>query len=133
MWSRFIRLRDCKLTTNTLVAGKCVTCGKVYPFEKLQAGHFLHNGNDYDERNIHAQCARCNKWLHGNGTKYYEFMLTTYGMEVIEELEREKRVIHKYTQEQLNEMYKGFKMRAQAIVEGKDYLYEAMVEDQIIQ
>jgi len=56
-------LRDCLKTTGTKDWGHCVTCGKLYPYKKLQAGHFTSGRADavlFEESGIHAQCYRCN-------------------------------------------------------------------------
>jgi hypothetical protein len=97
----YIRMRDCLETTGTLTRGRCFTCNKVYPVDALEAGHFYHNGNDFDERNLHAQCTHCNHFLSGNGVEYYPKMLSKYGQEVIDELKAKKRQIQKPTLEWL--------------------------------
>ena len=68
-FSLFIRNRD----------KKCVTCDKVLPVELLQAGHFFHGVLDFDEENINAQDARCNKWLSGNLAPYSVYLLGKLG------------------------------------------------------
>ena len=55
-----------------------MTCGKLYPFSKLQAGHFIPGRTDailFDVRQVHAQCYRCNTKLQGMWHKYFLFML----------------------------------------------------------
>jgi hypothetical protein len=59
VFSQFIRLRDCLKTTGGLENGFCYTCGRLYPFKSLQAGHWIPGrggGNVLDERGCHAQC-----------------------------------------------------------------------------
>ena len=56
----------------------CYTCGK----EGNQAGHFKHGRLDFDENNLHCQCAYCNKWLHG--------ALGIYAIKLLDELGRKK-------------------------------------------
>lgn len=73
VFSLWIRARD----------GKCVTCGER---SNLQAGHFFHNVLDFDEENVNAQCARCNKWLHGNLAVYANYLLNKLGQERFEAL-----------------------------------------------
>jgi len=56
--SIFIRKRD---------KGKCITCGDKRHWKEQDAGHFVHKRClSFDERNINAQCSRCNRYLHGN-------------------------------------------------------------------
>jgi len=72
-FSRWIRARD----------KKCVTCGSV---ADGQAGHFYHGVLDFDEININRQCARCNKWLHGNLAVYSNYLLEKYGEQAFKDL-----------------------------------------------
>ena len=81
-FSKYVRLRDALLTTGTKTHAKCVTCGKTYDIKEMNAGHYKHNAYDYDERNVHAQCVRCNKYLSGELALYRRYMVDTYGKEV---------------------------------------------------
>lgn len=71
---------------------KCVTCGQSKPYSEIHAGHFLPKKKGsavyFDLRNIHPQCAGCNVWKRGAIHEYYDFMLETYGVEVIDELKQ---------------------------------------------
>jgi hypothetical protein len=62
IFSKFIRIKGSDENGMT----ECYTCGEKLHWKKLQAGHFHHSKLDFDERNIHKQCVRCNKWLSGN-------------------------------------------------------------------
>ncbi len=89
LFSKFIRLRDCLKTTGTIWRGKCVTCGRVYRFNDLHAGHFIPgrmNSILFNEQAVHIQCFRCNVVLGGNWPLYYRFMQSLYGQEIIEDL-----------------------------------------------
>lgn len=73
--------------------GICFTCQRKFAVEDLDAGHFVHGGNnkfafwlDFDERNINAQCSQCNRYLHGNLNVYAERLIQKYGAEIIAEL-----------------------------------------------
>lgn len=58
-FSRYIRTRDCLKSTGDRNRGACVTCGRVFDFKKLQAGHFIPgrvNSILFDEQCVHAQC-----------------------------------------------------------------------------
>ena len=102
-FSKYILLRDAigeahrgYVSDNEFV--RCCTCGKVMSrFSKnSHAGHFISKGMGgssgvyFDERNVHAQCHNCNKWMQGNGPEYYKFLLRKkdYGQKVIDELMR---------------------------------------------
>ena len=87
--SRYVRLRDCLKTTGTKEWGHCVTCGKLYHYKKLQAGHFTSGRVDavlFEESGIHAQCYRCNIERSGEWPTYYRFMQNEYGQDEIERL-----------------------------------------------
>lgn len=75
VFSKWIRNRD----------KRCVTCGST---NSLQAGHFYHNCLDFDEENINAQCAQCNKWNHGNLAIYSVYLLRKIGQKAFEDLEQ---------------------------------------------
>lgn len=80
----------------------CVTCGST---QNLQAGHFIHRDClDFDERNIHAQCSRCNKFLSGNLIQYAMFMEEKYGRGIIQELDQLSKQIRKFRREELEEI-----------------------------
>lgn len=87
LFSKYIRLRDCLATTGTKTHGKCITCGRQYPFGKLQAGHFVPGRNDsvlFDEELVNAQCYRCNVILAGMWPRYYRVMQDRHGQDWIE-------------------------------------------------
>lgn len=123
-FSRFIRTRDCLNSTGTPDQGRCVTCGNILPFEKLQAGHFVpgrRNAGLFDERGVHAQCYACNVGLHGNWPEYLRFMESEYGQDVIDELIDLRHVTVKFTAADLEERAKDYRERT------KDLLYGAYV------
>jgi len=80
VFARYIRERD----------GKCVTCGNK---EHLAAGHYCHKREDFNERNIHAQCYACNRCRKGNMRVYTMYMIDLYGIDSVRKLmecEKEK-------------------------------------------
>lgn len=111
-FSKYIRLRDCLLTTGTKEVGKCFTCDRVYPFEKLQAGHFLAGRGAtilFVEDNVHAQCYGCNVAKHGNVEEYYPRMLDLYGQKRIDELKFLKNQTHQWTVDELEKIAETYK------------------------
>jgi hypothetical protein len=89
---------------------ECVTCGKVYPWKKMDAGHFIgghRSYNFFDLRNIHPQCTFCNRYMHGNLLPYNDFMIATYGKEVVDELRKYKEKI--FTVKELEHLIGQFK------------------------
>lgn len=63
----------------------CFTCGdRNGPFN---AGHFWHGVLDFDEENVHCQCAKCNHYMSGNLAMYSANLLRKIGPERFKELE----------------------------------------------
>jgi hypothetical protein len=83
VFAKFIRERD----NNT-----CVTCGRTLADGYvMNAGHFIHNREDFNEKNIHCQCFVCNKIKHGNMKTYCIKMVEWYGIETVKELLKKER------------------------------------------
>ena len=100
VFSEYIRLRDCLLTTGLPDYGKCITCLKTVPRKLLQAGHFIpgrHNANLFSEKGTHAQCYNCNINLRGNTLEYRRKIIEMYGEYMDEALEEQAREIKKFT------------------------------------
>jgi len=92
------RLRDAALG--------CISCGTLIA-DEYHGGHFFpahkHPLVRFDwRRNIHKQCKRCNKDLHGNLTDYRENLILKIGPEAFAELqELSKTTSYKHTREEL--------------------------------
>ena len=135
IFSQYIRLRDCIKSLGAVDRGKCVTCGRIYPFKKLQAGHFVPGRTRavlfdercvhaqcflcnmkpdhtdvvlFDDSDTHAQCYRCNHKLSGAWPAYYRFMQQEYGQAVVEELIDNYGVDCKLTPEWFEQSYKYY-------------------------
>lgn len=86
LFSKFIRSRDCLATTGDIEYGKCVTCGRVYPFGQLQASHFIDGRTKpvlFNEDIVYAGCMSCNVFKKGNKDAYTPFMINKYGTEKV--------------------------------------------------
>lgn len=106
--NRYARLRDCfgKLGTN------CISCEKWFLFEELDGGHFIPTTSSairFDERNINAQCRRCNRFLHGNPRHYAKGMVRKYGQDVVDDLEANEFKTKKWTREELENVRDHYK------------------------
>ena len=86
VFSEYIRKRD----------GRCFTCGARKELKELDAGHFYHGKLDFDEMNIHAQCTKCNRFLHGNLGEYAIRLIDTYGREAFDELGKRRWAVNKW-------------------------------------
>lgn len=84
-FSLYIRLRD----SNSEGFARCCTCGAMKHYKQMDAGHFVSGRHDsilFDERGVHAQCPKCNRFLQGDWPRYYEFMRNRFGMDTINDL-----------------------------------------------
>ena len=111
--SQYILLRDANPSNNYEFV-LCCTCGKVMSRlgSNSHAGHFIGKGLGggsgvyYDQRNVHAQCHRCNEYEQGNAVEYYPFMLEKYGQEVIDELRMKHRLPRPHSIDEYGIMYR---------------------------
>ncbi len=83
LFSKFIRNRD---------GNACVTCSNSEAKgQRMNAGHYIHKREDFNERNINCQCAYCNRRRHGNMSHYTIYLVKKYGVEFVEELLKKER------------------------------------------
>lgn len=82
VWSIHIRSKDAD--RNGMV--RCYTCGVERRWREMHAGHLYHNKLDFDERNIHPQCPKCNTFLHGNLAIYATKMIEEIGVDGMKKL-----------------------------------------------
>jgi hypothetical protein len=84
---------------------RCFTCGGYGD----QAGHYRHGKLDFDPDNLHCQCARCNKWLHGNLGTYTLNLISLHSKKWVEKLvQRSNTESNKFTRSQLEELIKRY-------------------------
>lgn len=100
-FSLYVRQRDVEQW------GTCISCGKAITMETAQGGHFLPAsscGRDllFDERNVNAECARCNAWDEGHLFGYERGLIERYGQEAVSEL-KEKYAARKASGEVLKD------------------------------
>lgn len=90
---------------------ECITCGFKAHWKEMQAGHFIHGKFDFDEMNVNVQCARCNKYLHGNLGFYALKLITKHGKEKIEDLQAraKKTAYEKLSRLDFEELYNKYK------------------------
>lgn len=61
IFSEFIRLRDTQPWN--FQYGRCISCGRILPWAKLQCGHYhsrVHMNTRFDEKNCNIECVYCN-------------------------------------------------------------------------
>jgi len=84
-FSKAIRTRDCPQGW-----GKCITCGKLASYAKMDCGHYL--GRQYfatrwDPMNCAAQCRTCNRFNEGLKAKFRVALVKKYGEKAIQRME----------------------------------------------
>ncbi len=93
---------------------KCVTCGKLAPPENVHAGHFVdrtYKCTRWDERNVHPQCISCNTYHEGQKDEYALFLQRKYGAGILEDLNRAKHQICKFSDLLIKEMIKEYETK----------------------
>lgn len=110
-FSKYIRLRDCLRTTGNPEVFKCCSCGSLTHFSKGDAGHFIsrsYTTTKFDDRNVYAQCQKCNRFQQGCWDKMYEHIEKLHGKTVIDELMAKKNEIAKYIDySELSDQFRG--------------------------
>jgi len=98
-FSLYVRLRD----SDQRGYCSCISCGTIKHYKECQAGHFIHNKNIifFDEDNVHAQCVRCNQYLHGNLYYYGKTLEQKIGKSAINRLLTLKNKHHRFNQTEL--------------------------------
>lgn len=117
-FSRMIRLEARDPDTGLVT---CVTCGHKSEWNKgMQAGHFIdgrYNSIIFYENGVHPQCYACNIIYNGRKDEYFLFMEKTYGREEIDKQVRLKWESRTFTRDELAELRKSFKSRADKSIE----------------
>ena len=94
--------------------GNCCTCKKkILDYKTADAGHFMAGrGNSilFDDSGIHLQCKGCNM-NQGEQYLYGKFMLARYGQEVIDEIERARRIPRTITRLEYIDMINEYKVK----------------------
>lgn len=99
-FSKFIRARDCLKTTGTIGRGVCYTCGNIYDFKKLQAGHLVPGRSNavlFDEVGVRCQCRGCNVFKYGEQLLFRRHLVIEIGEEMVQVLENKRWQTKKYS------------------------------------
>jgi len=120
IFSRYIRLRDCILTTGSTKYGECISCGENKPFGELDAGHFVpkHSNNYFSEMGVHAQCKKCNRFQGGNPLGYRRGLVELYGEDIASQLETENKPLKKFTIQELESLKKYYTDKTKELENG---------------
>lgn len=82
-FAHFIRNRDSE------TEWVCISCWEVFPYEWMDAGHFIWRKCirlRYNEYNVNSQCRRCNRFGHWEQALYYKWIIKKYWKEKADEL-----------------------------------------------
>ncbi|MDC7221576.1 MAG: recombination protein NinG [Spirochaetales bacterium] len=118
LYSKLVRVKGCLNTTGTAEFGKCFTCGRVFPFEVLQCGHFVSGRTSalfFEPTNAHIQCPECNCTKGGNLEIYHEKMIRKYGEKEVERLESMRHKIIKMYESDYRELVSKFQSEFESI------------------
>ena len=92
----------------------CVTCGKKQHFTEMDGGHFISRkwtATKLIEENVHPQCKGCNQYASGKHDDYSLYMVDTYGIEMVRELNQKKRALCKQNRLELEDIKIELKLR----------------------
>lgn len=110
IFSEYIRRRDAD--ENGIVT--CISCPRKLHWKLVDCGHYErrgHLGTFIDERNNHAQCKRCNKFLRGNQSGYAIAIRKKYGPDILEELATLKNSRDKYSRDEYEDLIQTYKQK----------------------
>lgn len=80
----------------------------------MQCGHYVsrsYTNLRFDERNCNAQCVGCNVFKYGNLTVYALKLIDKYGVEILDTLDRTKRIERRFTVKELEDMIQQYKLK----------------------
>lgn len=96
----------------------CVTCGKVERWQDMDAAHFIprqHLATRFLIMNVNCCCFSCNRLKHGNLKRYELYLHTHYGPDTVRVLTDLSRTTVKYTQRELNDLVKEYKLKLKSL------------------
>jgi len=119
VFSEFIRLRD---------AGedgfiRCITCGARVYWKSADNSHFIRRSNmttRWHEKNCHASCFECNRINHGELKIYEQWLYSTYGAEIVQQLKDLGRSEAKFSESDLKEMIALYRKKVKELKKEKD-------------
>ena len=87
----------------------CVTCGKkIEDKSAAHAGHYIFRKASelfFSEVNVNCQCISCNSWKSGNLQQYTLYLQRKHGNDITHRLEEMRETYHKWTREELQNIY----------------------------
>jgi len=117
-FSKYIRLKYADHQGNCT----CYTCGKKYPWKKMQAGHGMGGRTNnilFDERIVRAQCYGCNIRQYGRLDEFGDKLRKEIGEKTYSDILKNKYLTRSYSNAELNEMIEYYKNKAIEIAHKK--------------
>ena len=107
VFSAYIRLRD------AMPSGcfKCISCGKIKPFEQADCGHFFSRKNmsvRFDEDDCHAECRSCNRFSSDHLIAYQTNLIRKVGIQRFELLSAKAHQTKHWSDFELEAMIKHY-------------------------
>ena len=118
IFSLYIRLIDSDANGNVA----CFTSGKVYPYNKLQAGHYIsrrHLATRWHEWNVKPQSIAENMFNQGNAPQFAVNLDKLYGIGTAANLLEISREDKKFTKDDLQEMITDYTEKVKQLKEQK--------------
>jgi hypothetical protein len=109
-FSKYVRIRDAD--SDGII--HCISCGRPVLWKHADAGHFVkrqHMTLRFNEKNVNAQCKRCNWPEQGNDTGYAKGLDRKYGPGTAEKLMILKNGSHHLGQFELKIIAKHYRNR----------------------
>mgnify|MGYP001340837468 CR=1 FL=1 len=111
--SEYVRKRDERDGVFT-----CVTCCRTLPISEADAGHFVkrgHSSTRWLERNINAQCRRCNRFQDGEQYLHGKAIDKKWGEGTADELIRLGKQVKKWTESELRELLSEYQLKLEGL------------------
>jgi hypothetical protein len=106
LFSKWVRFKDKRDYLS------CITCKKICPPEDMDAGHYISRSVmslRFDERNVHPQCRKCNRFQEGLKDEYALELIKLYGPNILEELNKVKWIPKNYSGWEIEAMIKDYR------------------------
>ena len=123
VFAQYIKMRD----MDKHCVGECVTCGERGFVRDLEAGHYIgrrHWSVRFNEKNVHLQCNKCNRWGEGEKDAYALWLQKKYGKGILAELNRKKNQKRDYDLAKLKAMVKEWRLEMDklAVIKGNPFV-----------
>lgn len=120
IFSLYIRLRD----SDPNGYFYCISCGQMKSWYDADCGHYFSRARmntRFDERNCHAECKRCNRFLSDHLDGYKRNLVRKIGEEEYEKLRIRANITRRWAEYELEELVKYYRAKAKELVKEKNF------------